>query len=176
MSMPTRTTSLEPQRWVVLAAWGAFLATIPSAVWRVLMIVGLMPGTQDLRQFELAGAAVLGYIYVFALSVVQLTTGFLTVGLVRPWGERFLGRRVLFAPVLVAAILGGLAVVWLFDISLTRQLAAGQRPDAGLVSGVPLAVMITCYAPILLWGPLELLATVGYWLRRRRPNSLAFLT
>jgi hypothetical protein len=160
----------KPARWTVLAAWGAFLATVPSAVWRVLMIVGLMPGTQELRQFEIAGDGVLAYGYVFALSFVQLTTGFLTVGLVRPWGERFLGRRIPRTPVLIVATLGGLAVVWLFDISMVGALLAGQRPDANLVSGVPLAVMVACYAPILLWGPLELLATVGYWLRQRRPG------
>lgn len=153
----------------MLAAWGAFLATVPSAVWRVLMIVGLMPGTQELRQVEIADEGVLAYGYVFALSFVQLTTGFLALGLVRPWGERFLGRDIPRTPVVIVATLGGLAVVWLFNISMVSALLAGQRPDAGLVSGVPLAVMLACYAPILLWGPLELLATVGYWLRRRQP-------
>jgi hypothetical protein len=151
----------------VLTAWGAFLSTVPSAVWRVLMVVGLLPGTGDLRQFELAGDATLGYTYVFALSIVQLATAFLTVGLVRPWGECFLGRRVALAPVLVIATLGGLAVVWLFDISMVRALIAGERPDGGRVSGTPLWLMVACYAPIFLWGPLELLAAVGYWLRRR---------
>ena len=155
---------------MVLAAWGAFLVTVPSALWRVLMIVGLVPGTQELREFEMAGDGVLAYGYVFALSFVQLTTGFLAVGLVRPWGERFLGRRVPRTPVLIVATLGGLAVVWLFDISMAGALLDGERPDANLVSGVPLAVMVACYAPILLWGPLELLATVGYGLRRRRPG------
>ena len=133
------------------------------------MILGLMPGTTDLRDFELAGDATLGYAYVFALSVVQLTTGFLTVGLVRPWGECVFGRRVPLAPVLVVATLGGLAVVWLFDISMIRGLLDGRRPDAGLVSGAPLWLMVACYAPICLWGPLELLATLAYWLRRRSP-------
>ena len=168
--MTTRTLTLEPARWMVWAAWGAFISTVPSAVWRVLMIVGLMPGTQELRRFELAGDASLGYVYVFALSIVQLTAGFLTVGLIRPWGEQILGRRVPLMPVLLVATLGGLAVVWLFNVSMVGGLVAGQRPDAGLVSGAPLAVLVACYAPILLWGPLELLATVGYWLRRRRPT------
>lgn len=100
------------------------------------MIVGLMPGTSDLRQFELAGDGALGYAYVFGLSTVQLGAGFLTVGLV-------------------------------------QALLAGQRPDDGRVAGVPLTVMIACYAPILLWGPLELLATYGYWLcRHRSPAAL----
>jgi len=92
------------------------------------------------------------------------------VGLIRPWGEQIFGRRVPLMPVLLVATLGGLAVVWLFNVSMVGGLVAGQRPDAGLVSGAPLAVLVACYAPILLWGPLELLATVGYWLRRRRPT------
>ncbi len=169
--MPTRIRALKPARWAVLVAWSAFFATVPSAVWRVLMIVGLMPGTADLRQFELAGDASLAYAYVFTLSIVQLTAGFLTVGLVRPWGERFLGRRVPLVPVCIVATLGGLAVVWLFNISMVGQLLAGARPDAGLLSGLPLAVMVACYTPILLWGPLELLAVVGYGLRRREVES-----
>ena len=28
-------------------------------------------------------------------------------------------------------------------------------------------LMIACFAPIFLWGPLLLVAVVGYWLRRR---------
>ena len=157
---------------MVWAAWGAFISTVPSAVWRLLMIVGLMPATQELRRFELAGDAFLGYVYVyvFALSIVQLTSGFLAVGLIRPWGEQIFGRRVPLMPVLLVATLGGLAVVWLFNVSIVGALVAGQRPDAGLVSGAPLGVLVACYAPILLWGPLELLAAVGYWLRRRRPT------
>ena len=158
---------LERRRWVRRAAWGAFAATVPSAVWRVLMIVGLMPGAADLRRYELADDPALGYAYVFGLSVVQLVAGFLTVGLVRAWGERLLGRRVPVIPVVVAAVLGGLAVVWLFDVSLVGGLLAGQRPDSGLVSGWALALLVACYLPIFLWGPLELLATYGYWQRRR---------
>lgn len=134
------------------------------------MIVGLLPGTEELRQIELAGDASLGYVDVVSLSVVQLTAGFLSVGLVRPWGEKLFGRRIPVAPILIVATLGGLAVVWLFDVSMLGHLMAGQRPDGGLVSGAPLVLMIACYAPILLWGPLELVAAVGYWLRRRAPN------
>lgn len=160
-----------PDGWQVGVAWGAFLATVPSALWRVLMVVGWMPGTEDLRQSGLAGDTSLGYTYVFALSIVQLSAGFLTLGLVRPWGERFLGRRVPVTPVVVIAVLGGLTVVWLFDVSLVGELLGGRRPDGGLVSGRALGVMVACYIPILFWGPLELLATVNYWLRRRRPAA-----
>lgn len=154
------------QRWAVFAAWGAFLSTVPSALWRILMIVGLLPGTAKLREFELAGDRVAGYVDVFALSGVQLVAGFLSIGLVRPWGERLRGRRVPLAPVLVLATLGGFAVTWLFTLSPTVQFLSGLRPDSGLVTGIPLMIMVACYVPILLWGPLELVATAGYWKRR----------
>lgn len=169
--MNTRTTILiERSRvplWARRLSWAAFWVTVPSAVWRVLMIVGLMPGTAGLREFELADDAVVGYVYVFGLSIVQLGAAFLTVGLVQPWGEVFLGRRVPRVPVVAAGILGGLAVTWLFTISMVTQVLTGHRPDAGHVHGVPLAVMVACYLPIVFWGPLELAATYAFWRRGR---------
>ncbi|MDJ0392425.1 hypothetical protein QMK17_03640 [Rhodococcus sp. G-MC3] len=144
-------------------AWAAFAVTVPSAVWRVLMIVGAMPGTGELRNFELGDDHVLAYVYVFGLSVVQLAAAFATVGLVRPWGTTIFGRVVPRWPVIAVATMGGLAVTWLFTISMSTQIATGHRPDAGHVSGIPLVVMVICYAPIVLWGPLELWATYGYW-------------
>lgn len=135
---------------------GAFLATVPSALWRVLMIGGLVPGTTELRAYELGDQPALGYAYVVTLSVVQLLAGFLTVGLVRPWGETLFGRRVPVLPVVVVAALGGLLVTFIFDVWMLSAVLTGMRPDRGLVSGGALAVMVACYAPILAWGPLEL--------------------
>lgn len=154
-------------RWQRVVAWAAFAVTVPSAIWRVLMIVGLMPGTAELRAYELAGSAALAYSYVFGLSIVQLACGYLTVGLVRPWGRRLWGRAVPVLPVVIAGALGGLAVTWLFDIRMVGALLQGRRPDAGLVTGWPLVVMAACYAPILLWGPLELVSVAAYAHRRR---------
>ena len=144
-------------------AWAAFAVTVPSAVWRVLMIVGAMPGTGELRSFELGDDHAVGYVFVFGLSAVQLAAAYATVGLVRPWGTTVIGRAVPRWPVIALATAGGLAVTWLFTIAMVTQIVAGQRPDAGHVSGIPLVVMVACYAPIVLWGPLELCATYGYW-------------
>ena len=152
-------------RWATLSAWAAFLVTVPSAVWRVLMITGLMPGTAALREFELAGDHTAGYVYVFTLSIVQLGAAFLTVGLVREWGAVFCGRRIPVTPVVAVATLGGIAVTYLFSVSMVTQVLAGHRPDAGNVHGIALAVMVGCYVPIVLWGPLELVTTYGYWRR-----------
>ncbi|GGF44150.1 hypothetical protein GCM10007298_44900 [Williamsia phyllosphaerae] len=133
----------------------------------MLMIVGLMPGTAELREFELADDHLVGYAYVFGLSVVQLATSFLTVGLASRWGVELMNRRVPRLPVIMVATLGGLAVTWLFTVSMTTQILTGHRPDAGHTHGTALVLMVACYAPIVLWGPLELLATYGYWRRRR---------
>lgn len=84
------------------------------------------------------------------------------------------GRRSLFgwrvSPVLplVLGTLGGLAVTWIFDVAMVSALVHGKRPDAGHVQGWPLVVMVWCYLPILLWGPLVIASSWGHWLCRRR--------
>ncbi|MEH3155978.1 MAG: hypothetical protein PGN29_11740 [Gordonia paraffinivorans] len=152
--------------------------TVPSAVWRVLMVVGAVPGTSDLRTYELAGDATAGYVYVFGLSGIQLGAAFLTVGLTRPWGARW-GRYVVpLWPVVVIAAMGAVTVTWLFTIDLPLALAAGHRPDAGRVHDGALVVMVACYAPIVAWGPLTLVAIGEYAARRscrRWPGRAATL-
>lgn len=124
-----------------------------------------MPGTADLRSAHAADHG-----YVWALTVVQLATGFLAVGLVRPWGDRVRGVEVpRWLPIGLGA-LGGVAVTFLFTVSSVVGLAQGHRPDQGLVHGWALVVMVLCYAPTVLWGPLELAAVVAY--ARRGPLLL----
>lgn len=136
------------------------------------MIVGLMPGTSELRDFELAGNPVLGYAYVVGLSVVQLAFGFLAIGLVRPWGTALFGVRVPPILPLVLGTAGGLAVIVIFNIRMVASIALGFRPDGGLVSGWPLVILVWCYLPILLWGPLVVAASWGHWnVRRNRPPA-----
>src|SRR5699024_9804468 len=156
-----QSTRRPPPRWAQIAAWAAFACTVPSAIWRVLMIEGMLPGTLTLRQAH-AG----DHFYVWALSVVQLGAGFLAVGLVRPWGERLRGVTVPRWIPIVFGTLGGCAVTYLFTVSMALGLARGDRPDQGLVHGGALLVMVLCYAPIFLWGPLELAAVGAYAVRR----------
>lgn len=160
--------TLKLQRWSQVVAWAAFASTIPSALWRVLMIQGALPGTAELRA-SYAGQ----HGYVWGLSIVQLLAGFATVGLAQPWGER-IGRFTIppWLPIVLGAI-GGLIVTYLFTISLTVSLAMGQRPDAGLLQGGALLVMVLAYLPIFFWGPLVLAAVVGYAKRRLAPRAAA---
>lgn len=168
MNVSSRTDTLKlearagrPALWARVAAWSAFACTVPSAIWRVLMIQGLLPGTAALRQAHSGDE-----LYVWALSAVQLAAGFLAVGLVRPWGERLLGVAVPRWIPVVFGMLGGCAVTYLFTVSMTLGLIHGDRPDQGLVHDGALLVMVLCYAPIFLWGPLELAAVAAYAIRR----------
>ena len=169
--MPPRDAGPNRPSWMRLCAWSAFFATLPSGVWRVLMIVGFMPGTADFRTFQLAGEPTLGYVYVFGLSIAQVTCGYLAVGLIRPWGEH-LGQWRIPArlPVFLGAV-GSLALIWIFNVQMVAQVALGHRPDAGLIHNWALAVMLWCYLPILLWGPLTLATVWGYWRCRAHENS-----
>ena len=159
--------------WLVLFTWGAFLCTVPSAVWRVAMIMGWLPGTSELRDRELEQGTISGYLYVYALSIVQLGFGFLTVGLVRPWGERIRGWRIPRIIPTLLGLLGGLAATWIFNIAMVSAIAFGLRPDGGAMSGWPLVIMVWCYLPLLLWGPLAVLSACGYWWVRRPPRTTA---
>ncbi|GAB3624062.1 hypothetical protein GCM10027418_21460 [Mariniluteicoccus endophyticus] len=167
-----------PQRWARAAAYAAFAATLPSAVWRLLMVAGLIPGAEALRQETLHptdGSATSGataVAYVVALSVVQVVTGFLAVGLVRPWGERLAGVRIpRWFPVLAGG-LGAAAVTYLFTWNLTHQIVAGVH-DRIPLGAFAKATELACYVPILAWGPLLAVAVVGYALRtaRRGPSA-----
>lgn len=157
----------EPQAWARAAAWGVLACALPSAVWRLLMIAGWMPGTEPLRVLHGGEGG-----YVLGLSIAQVLAALLVVGLVRPWGERFAGIVInRWAPV-VLGTLGGAVMTWLFTIELGLGVLAGRRPDQGALDGTPLAIMVWVYAPMMLFGPLTLAAVVGYALRRA-PRTLS---
>lgn len=74
-------------RWAVLAAHAVPLVTLPSGLWRLALVAGL-PVTQDA---ELGSMNFGESVYVVSLSVVSELLAFLTLGLVRSWGEVFPG-------------------------------------------------------------------------------------
>lgn len=154
----------RPQRWAQWAAWATVASALPSAVWRLLMLAGLLPGTAQLRRLHEAEPG-----YVIGLSVTQVLAAVLVVGLVRPWGERLVGVHInRWIPTALGA-LGGLAMTWLFTISMLAGILAGARPEQGTVHGGAFVVMVLAYAPMVLFGPLTLTAVVGYVRRRTSP-------
>jgi len=127
-------------RWVRWAAYGAVLAPLPSAVWRLGLAAGLPMGFSADR--------------LAALDVP---------GWIPPLG----GRRV---PPLAAVLPAGLAAVLLTVVTVAGAAGWSREFDvAGSPAGAAAWLMTAAYAPLLAWGPLLGAATLAYWLRRRRP-------
>jgi hypothetical protein len=158
-----------PARWAVAAAHLAPVVTLPSGLWRLGLASGSSMGVVldgapvGVRGSELA--------YVIGLSVVAESTALLTIGLVRPWGERapawmprIGGRRVPPGPVAAVALLGSLALMYIW-VGAALAYAGSELRDGFVGSGWE-ALFIASYAPLLLWGPLVAAVTFDYWRRR----------
>lgn len=115
-------------------------------------------------------------VYVLALTVVSQAAAFLTLGLVRPWGQtvpRWLpllgGRRIPPLAATIPATLGGTAVTVL---CLSPTLPpGGPLADPEFPQGTAALIMDVCYAPLLLWGPLVLVLAAHYARRRAAASS-----
>ncbi|MEU2023085.1 hypothetical protein ABZ565_13075 [Streptomyces sp. NPDC016469] len=156
--------------WARRAASAVLWASMPSALWRFAVVAGVPLGLAE-SEYDAMLIPGWGYLVVPLLSVFQEALAFLTLGLVRPWGEvwpRWIphlgGRRV---PVMAAtgpAAVGapactvyGVLFVWTTlhaDMAITPW---GQW------------VMNLCYLPIIAWGPLPAVVTAHYHRRRTRP-------
>jgi hypothetical protein len=106
-----------PPRWARVAAHAAALTPLPSAVWRISLVVGFSGGftEQGLIDLDVAGW---GWIDLLALSLLSEMTALLTLGLVQPWGEivpRWVpligGRRIPTLPVVVTAMSGAVLLM-----------------------------------------------------------------
>ncbi|WP_327069625.1 hypothetical protein [Kitasatospora sp. NBC_01302] len=157
--------SAPPARWAVRAAQVAALTAAPSGVWRTVMGLGIPVGF-DTRELSVPGWFTVVCV-AMSLGVEGLT--FLTLGLVRPWGEvvpgwipLIGGRRVAPLAAVVPASLGA-AVLLLLTIPNARGFGGAK----GAPTGPALVLMDACYAPLLLWGPLLAVVTVDYYRRRR---------
>jgi hypothetical protein len=160
-------------RWVRWATYGAILAPLPSAVWRLGLAAGLSMGFSPDR---LAALDVPGWgsLYVAGLSLVSMGLALLALGLIRPWGEVVPGwipilggRRV---PPLAAVLPAALAALVLTVVTVAGAAGWSREFDvAGSPSGAAAWLMTATYAPLLAWGPLLGVTTLAYLRRRRRP-------
>lgn len=176
--MPTTSTLAVP-RWAELAAHAAAWTTVPSGLWRIALGLGVPVGfTGELaaETFRAPGWTITPY--VIALSLATEALALLTLGLVRPWGERLPawlplvgGRAVPTAAAATAAGLGAAAVTAITVSGALGWSDPGAMGDPDAPQGLAGLVMTACYLPLLAWGPLLAAVTVAYVVRRTRPVS-----
>ncbi|MBD0741459.1 hypothetical protein BG418_08145 [Streptomyces sp. CBMA152] len=160
-------SAAAPPRWAVWAAHAATLVVLPSGLWRILMVLGYPAGytTAGFVPFDTVGAKV----WMLTLSVLSELAAFLTIGLVRPWGEvvpRWIpligGRPVRPKAVVVTAALGAaaLTLIWANVPWWWTYPHEDMTHTGHLVVGV-------LYQPLILWGPLTAAVTISYFRRHR---------
>ena len=157
----------SPPRWATVAAHLAALAPLPSGVWRLALVLGFSGGytEQGLVELDLGGW---GTAYVVGLTVLTELAALLTLGLVRPWGERVpswvpaLGGRPV--PPLAAVVPAGVGAVLL--LALWTPLLwwwTLQHHDMTPAGATAVGFL---YLPLVAWGPLLVAVTVSYHRRR----------
>lgn len=164
-----------PPCWAVCAAHVAAWSTVPSGVWRVALVLGVPVGVMEREEFLSAfphSSLLIGLGYVLLIGAVAEAASYLTLGLVRPWGEvvprwiPFLGGRPVDRRLAVlAASLGAFAVTVLWWVLFLGGLLTSPSPDPGVSAGEVL--FVAAYAPLLLWGPLLAAVTWSYHRRHR---------
>jgi hypothetical protein len=161
-----------PPRWAVVAAHLVPVVTLPSGLWRVALVAGVPLGLRA----DGAEVAVHGWeaVYIVGLSVVSELLALLTLGLVRPWGERVPawlpilgGRRVAPLAAVVPAGLGAVALALIWGWAFRDFPAVGAIEFTGVG---PHLLLLACYAPLLLWAPLLGAVTWAYYRRRCRDD------
>ena len=161
-------------RWARLAAYAVPLCVLPSALWRVGHVLNWAlfgPGPCDTGGLSQAW-------YMVFLSVASLGAAYLTVGLVRPWGERFpawiprLGGREVPARAATAAAMVGAAVLALITAyaftkdTLGLGFEGGTLPPGCQPPGLGVGLL---YLPLPAWAPLLFIVALHY--KRRRGVS-----
>lgn len=153
-------------RWARRTAVLTVMTTVPSGIWRISMALGFPVGVDESyrrQHYEFPGW---GTVYLVALTLLLLGLATLTLGLVRPWGEvapHWMpvvgGRRVPPLAAIIPAATGALAltVMWVSVFTHVEDIFAVYG-----LEGTARTVVIACYAPLLLWGPLLAAVTVSY--------------
>lgn len=159
-------------RWAQRAATLTFLITLPSALWRICMALGLPVGVDPEYQRQWYRFPGRGTAYVFGLTLLLAGLGLLTQGLVRRWGEiapawipAIGGARVPRMAAIVPASAGAVALTLLWAVAISNIDVIFA--EYGIEGGWRIVVII-CYLPLLLWGPLLAAVTASY-ARRTRP-------
>ncbi|MFG3283200.1 hypothetical protein [Streptomyces sp. NPDC048111] len=146
------------------------LCTVPSCLWRLSLACGVDVGFTGRLGSLYRGTPIT--VYVLILSAVSQAAACLTLGLVKPWGERiprwapWMGGRRIPPSVVVIPAAGGAAAVMALCAAVSL-VPGGPLDNPDFPHGAAGVVMDICYAPLLAWGPLVAALTIAYARRHR---------
>ncbi|POX44937.1 hypothetical protein C3489_35280 [Streptomyces sp. Ru71] len=160
-------TAAPVPRWARRAAAAVVWVNLPSGLWRLAVVLGVPLGLGD-AEYDAMLVPGWGYLVLPLLSLAQEALAALTLGLVRPWGERWPrklpvlgGRRIPVLAAVVPAGLGALACTVYGVLFVWTTLHAEMA-----ITRWGLWLLNACYLPLLAWGPLLATLTLHYWHRR----------
>ncbi|MFI1658093.1 hypothetical protein ACH4ZU_24740 [Streptomyces sp. NPDC020472] len=159
-------------RWAVVAAHAVPLLVLPSALWRVALTFGAPVARVDDPTLGLA-------VYQLGLTALAELLAFLTLGLVRAWGEvfprwlPFLGGRPVGARgAALAALTGacGLAALTCWFVYVAYAGIGQDSPGTHTEGTLQQGLFYACYLPLLAWAPLLAAVAIAYRRRRLMPT------
>ncbi|MFJ9461432.1 hypothetical protein ACIRST_40975 [Kitasatospora sp. NPDC101447] len=170
-NIPLGDTERPVPRWALRLARALPFVVLPHCLWRLPFAVDFRMGTIDPAAPAFTWWATP---YVIGLSVLTEALALLTLGLVSGWGEVFpswvpflRGRRVPRLAAVAPAVLGGLALVALFDPMPLAWLGVLGFEEVAYSNGWWQALARVCTSPSMLWGPIVLALACAYHHRRR---------
>ncbi|MGW5779914.1 hypothetical protein [Streptomyces sp. NPDC003863] len=156
-------------RWAVVAAHAVPLVVLPSGLWRIALTFGAPVARVHDQPLGLA-------VYQLVLTAVAELLAFLTLGLVREWGEVFPrrlpllgGRPVSARGATFAALSGAFGLValtcWFTYVAVSgiAQYSPGNLTESTLQR----TLFLVCYLPLAAWAPLLAAVAIAYHRRRR---------
>lgn len=165
----------SPQWWARAACWLCLACALPSAAWRVAMLLGADTG---FRLAHLYRGSAFGTAYVLGLEALQVGAAAACLALCGSWSERlpswlpWIGGRAIprWLPIVVGSVGDVLLYVIIYGVTALfvlrwSGLAEGFTPTPGM-SPAQVVVLALAYAPMLVWPPALTVALAGY--RRRR--------
>lgn len=162
-----------PPAWARVAAHLVPLTALPSGLWRLGLAAGL-PGGYTEASYAALDVTWAGSLYLILLTVLIEVLALLTVGLVRPWGERLprwipvLGGRPVHPMAAVIPALVGAAVLLVLWTPILGWWSI-PHPDLTPTGTIVIGLL---YLPLVAWAPLLAAVAVDYH-RRHRPAAAA---
>ncbi|WP_369147839.1 hypothetical protein [Streptomyces sp. R44] len=155
-------------RWAAVAAHAVPLIVLPSGLWRLALTFGAPVARVDDPSLRQA-------VFQIVLTALAELLAFLTLGLVREWGEvfprrlPFLGGRPVGARgATIAALAGafGLTALTCWFAYVAYAGIGENAPGTHTESPLQDALFYACYLPLLAWAPLLAAVAVAYHRRR----------